>query len=97
VTGNIDAPATVLMEPDIDRSPRLKVLGNVRVRSLILGGSDSEIAGDLVVADTLYGFYHHGHLRVGGKTQAKVVFAADYGIESCARSTANTPSRGTAA
>ena len=64
VTGNIDAPATVLMEPDIDRSPGLKVLGNVRVRSLILGGSDSKIAGDLVVADTLYGFYHLGHLRV---------------------------------
>src|SRR6266851_5627623 len=65
VTGNIDAPATVLMEPDIDRSPGLKVLGNVRVRSLILGGSDSKIAGDL---------------RVGGKTRAKVVFAADYEI-----------------
>ncbi len=80
VTGNIDAPATVLMEPDIDRSPGLKVLGNVRVRSLILGGSDSKIAGDLVVADTLYGFYHLGHLRVGGKTRAKVVFAADYEI-----------------
>ena len=81
VIGDIDAPATIFMEPDIDRSPRLKVLGDVRVRSLILGGSDSEIAGDLVVADTLYGFHNHGHLRVGGKTQAKVVLAADYEIE----------------
>src|ERR1700730_12829953 len=81
VTGNVDAPATVLMEPYIDRSPRLKVLGNVRVRSLILGGSDSKIAGDLVVTDTLFGVYHLGQLRVGGKTRAKLVFAADYEIE----------------
>jgi hypothetical protein len=47
VTGNLVAPKAVLLEPDIDWSPRIKVFGSLEARSLCLGGSIVEIGGDL--------------------------------------------------
>ena len=77
VTGDIVAPDAILQEHDSDWSPRLKVLGNVRVRTLFLYGSNSEIDGDLI-AETVFGFYNHGSLHVRGALRADVLLDSDY-------------------
>jgi hypothetical protein len=81
VTGNLIAPKATLLEPDIDWSPRIKVLGGLHVHSLCLGGSVFEVAGDLTAEGTIFGFYNHGILRVGGKIKADVILSDDYTME----------------
>jgi Leucine rich repeat len=77
VTGDIVAPDAILEEYDSDWSPRLRVLGSVHVRTLLLYGSNSEIDGDLN-AETVFGFYNHGSLRVRGTLRADVLLDSDY-------------------
>jgi len=77
-TGSVNAPNATLAEPDIDWSPLIKVKGNVVAKNLCLGGSASEIDGDLTVSGVLLGYYNHGQMRVRGKTRAHIVIACDY-------------------
>jgi hypothetical protein len=81
VTGDLIAPNLVLMEPDYDWSPRFKVGGTLHVRSLCLGGSAAMIGGDLIAEDTVFGYYNHGRLQVGGRTSAKTILASDYAFD----------------
>ena len=81
VTGNLLAPKATLLEPDIDWSPRIKVLGDLVARNLCLGGSLVEIGGNLTVESTIFAHYNHGGLRVAGKTTADVILASDYTME----------------
>jgi hypothetical protein len=78
VTGSLLAPKATLTEPDIDWSPLLKIMGSVAAKNLCLGGSASEIDGDLTVEGVLLGYYNHGQMRVRGKTRAAVIIASDY-------------------
>ena len=78
VTGDVVAPNAVLEEYDTDWSPTLKVLGSVTVRSAFLYGSASEIDGDPVASDAVFGFYNHGSLRVGGAVRATMLLDSDY-------------------
>jgi len=81
VTGNLVAPKATLLEPDIDWSPRIKVLGDLIASSLCLGGSLVEVGGNLTVESTIFGHYNHGGLRVAGNTNADVILASDYTME----------------
>jgi hypothetical protein len=81
VTGDLIAPNLVLMEPDYDWSPRFKVGGTLHVKSLCLGGSAAVVGGDLIAEDTVFGFYNHGRLQVGGRTTANVILASDYAFD----------------
>ena len=81
VTGDLVAPKATLLEPDIDWSPRIKVLRNMHARNMCLGGSLVEIGGDLIVEGTIFGHYNHGVLRVAGKTRADVILSSDYTME----------------
>jgi hypothetical protein len=78
VTGSLIAPDATLAEPDIDWSPMLKIKDNVVAKNLVLGGSASEIDGDVTVSGVLMGYYNHGQIRIGGKTRAYVVLVDDY-------------------
>jgi hypothetical protein len=78
ITGSLRAPNATIAEPDIDWSPLLKIKGNVVARNLCLGGSASEIDGDVTVTGALVGYYNHGQMRVRGKTRAPLVLASDY-------------------
>jgi hypothetical protein len=78
VTGSLLAPNATLAEPDIDWSPLLKVKGNVVAKNLCLGGSASEIDGDVTATGVLMGYYNHGEMRIRGKTRALLVLASDY-------------------
>jgi hypothetical protein len=78
ITGSLLAPKASIIEPDIDWSPLLKVKGDVVARNLCLGGSVSEIDGDVTVAEALTGYYNQGEMRIGGKTRARVIIASDY-------------------
>jgi hypothetical protein len=78
ITGSLRAPKATIAEPDIDWSPLLKIKGNVIAKNLCLGGSASEIDGDVTVTGALVGYYNHGQMRIGGKTRAPLVLASDY-------------------
>jgi len=78
VTGSLLAPHATLAEPDIDWSPMLKIKGNVVAKNLCLGGSASEIDGDVTVEGVLMGYYNHGQMRIRGKTHAHLVLVDDY-------------------
>ncbi|WP_154071573.1 leucine-rich repeat domain-containing protein [Bradyrhizobium lablabi] len=78
ITGSLLAPNATLAEPDIDWSPLLKVKGNVVAKNLCLGGSASEIDGDVTVTGVLMGYYNHGQMRIRGKTRALLVLVSDY-------------------
>jgi hypothetical protein len=78
ITGSLRAPKATIAEPDIDWSPLLKIKGNVVAKNLCLGGSFSEIDGDLTVTGALTGHYNHGQMRIRGKTRAPLVLASDY-------------------
>src|SRR6185312_595648 len=78
ITGSLRAQNATIAEPDIDWSPLLKVQGNVVAKNLCLGGSFSEIDGDVTVTGALVGHYNHGQMRIRGKTRAPLVLASDY-------------------
>jgi hypothetical protein len=77
-TGSLLAPKATLTEPDDNWSPMLKIKGSVTAKNLCLGGSLSEIDGDLEIEGVLFGCYNHGQLRVRGKTGAEAIVASDY-------------------
>ena len=78
ITGSLLAPNATIAEPDIDWSPLLKVKGNVTAKSLCLGGSASEIDGDVTIENTLFGYYNHGQMRIRGRTRARLILVSDY-------------------
>jgi Leucine-rich repeat (LRR) protein len=78
ITGSLIAPEVTLVEPDIDWSPMLKVKGDVFAKNLCLGGSASEIDGNVTVSGALTGYYNHGQMRIRGRTRADVIIASDY-------------------
>jgi Leucine-rich repeat (LRR) protein len=78
IIGSLIAPEATLVEPDIDWSPMLKVKGDVFAKNLCLGGSASEIDGDVTVTGALTGYYNHGQMRIRGRTVADVILASDY-------------------
>src|SRR6266700_3423924 len=78
VTGSLLAPNATIAEPDTDWSPLLKIKGNVVAKNLCLGGSASEIDGDVTIEGVLMGYYNHGQMRIRGKTRAHLVIVDDY-------------------
>jgi hypothetical protein len=78
ITGSLIAPEATLVEPDIDWSPMLKVNGDLVAKNLCLGGSASEVDGDVTVSGALTGYYNHGQMRIRGRTLADVIIASDY-------------------
>ena len=78
ITGSLLAPKATIAEPDIDWSPLLKIKGNVVAKNLCLGGSASEIDGDVTIEGVLMGYYNHGEMRIRGKTRAELIFIDDY-------------------
>lgn len=78
ITGSLRAPKATIAEPDIDWSPLLKIKGNVVAKNLCLGGSASEIDGDVTLTGALVGYYNHGQMRIRGKTRAPLVLVSDY-------------------
>ncbi|NHZ42705.1 hypothetical protein [Massilia aquatica] len=78
VTGNLDAPAAILVDRDTDWAPSLIVGGKLAVHSLCLGGGATQVVGDLAVQSTIYGKYNHGSLEVGGDTRADTILSNDF-------------------
>jgi hypothetical protein len=53
------------------------VTGNLHAKNLIKGGAEFYIKGNLVIEQTIYGFYNDGRLTVEGNTEATTIFAED--------------------
>ncbi len=69
-------------EPDIDWSPRIKVLGQLCTRATCVSvAASSRSAATSSSKGTIFGHYDHGVLRVAGKTRADVILSSDYTME----------------
>jgi Leucine-rich repeat (LRR) protein len=77
VNGNLTIKG-LLYQPDIDHGETLFVTGNVHAKSVNKGGAEFYIKGNLVVEQTIYGYYNHGSLVVEGDTEAVTIFAEDH-------------------
>lgn len=77
VAGNLTVTG-VLYQPDIDHGETLFVTGNLNAKSINKGGAEFYIKGNLVVEQTIYGYYNHGSLVVEGDTEAVTIFAEDH-------------------
>src|SRR5689334_5962450 len=77
VAGNLTVTG-VLYQPDIDQGETLFVTGNLHAKSVNKGGAEFYIKGNLVVEQTIYGYYNHGSLVVEGDTEAVTIFAEDH-------------------
>jgi hypothetical protein len=73
VTGNLTVSGSVL-NTEGDFGPFLVVLGNLRTRNLVAGGSKIHVAGDAHLDDVLVAFYNHGRLHIAGTLSARLVF-----------------------
>lgn len=77
VAGNLTVTG-VLYQPDIDHGETLFVTGNLNAKSINKGGAEFYIKGNLVVEQTIYGYYNHGSLVVEGDTEAVTIFSEDH-------------------
>ena len=77
VAGNLTVTG-VLYQPDIDHGETLFVTGNLHAKSVNKGGAEFYIKGNLVVEQTIYGYYNHGSLIVEGDTEAVTIFSEDH-------------------
>lgn len=77
VAGNLTVTG-VLYQPDIDHGETLFVTGNLHAKSVNKGGAEFYIKGNLVVEQTIYGYYNHGSLVVEGDTEAVTIFSEDH-------------------
>lgn len=77
VAGNLTITG-VLYQPDIDHGETLFVTGNLHAKSVNKGGAEFYIKGNLIVEQTIYGYYNHGSLIVEGDTEAVTIFSEDH-------------------
>lgn len=77
VDGNLTLTG-VLYQPDMDYGETLFVTGDLRAKSINKGGAEFYIKGNLIVEQTIYGYYNHGSLIVAGNTEATTIFAEDH-------------------
>src|ERR1044072_3438610 len=77
VAGNLTVTG-VLYQPDIDHGETLFVTGDLHAKSVNKGGAEFYIKGNLVVEQTIYGYYNHGSLIVEGDTEAVTIFSEDH-------------------
>ncbi|THU38375.1 leucine-rich repeat domain-containing protein [Niastella caeni] len=77
VDGNLTLTG-ILYQPDMDYGETLFVTGNLHAKSVNKGGAEFYIKGNLVVEQTIYGYYNHGSLVVEGNTEATTIFAEDH-------------------
>jgi hypothetical protein len=62
---------------DTDGATGLTVLGNLRVGTMLVGGQEIYVTGNLVVDEVFWGEYNHGDLRVLGDAAARVFVETD--------------------
>jgi hypothetical protein len=77
IDGNLTLTG-ILYQPDMDFGETLFVTGDLRAKSINKGGAEFYIKGNLIVEQTIYGYYNHGSLTVEGNTKATTIFAEDH-------------------
>jgi Leucine-rich repeat (LRR) protein len=77
IDGNLTLTG-ILYQPDSDFGESLFITGDLRAKSIHKGGAEFYIKGNLIVEQTIYGYYNHGTLIVEGNTEATTIFAEDH-------------------
>lgn len=77
VFGNVDVAGSII-NADGDSGLQMIVLGDLRAKNLVCGGSFIEIKGDAMVSEAVFAHYNHGELRIWGALVTKVLINDDH-------------------
>jgi hypothetical protein len=80
VCGSLNVNRFIYNE-ETDGATGLIVLGNLHVNTMLVGGQEIYVTGNLVVKELFWGDYNHGSLRVLGDAEIAVFAAVDYDVE----------------
>ncbi|RZK87404.1 MAG: hypothetical protein EOO62_39280 [Hymenobacter sp.] len=76
VKGNLTVKSFIYNE-ETDGATGLVVLGNLHARTVLVGGQEIYVTGNLTVEELFWGDYNHGSLRVLGTATATVFAETD--------------------
>lgn len=79
VSGNLTIKGSVINRAS-DWGPPLIVGGDLKAKNVIGGGSEIIVLGSAQVANTVYGHYNHGELRIDGDLKAKAWLNSDHSM-----------------
>jgi len=80
VKGNLTVQHFVYNE-DVDGATGLIVLGDLQANTMLVGGQELYVTGNMLVKELFWGDYNHGSLRVLGNATIKVFAAVDYEVD----------------
>lgn len=80
VEGNLTVK-TFIYNEETDGASGLIVLGDLRASTMLVGGQEVYVTGNLVVEELFWGDYNHGSLRVLGDASLAVFAAVDYDVK----------------
>ncbi|MGI4761213.1 MAG: hypothetical protein ACRYF0_10935 [Janthinobacterium lividum] len=80
VCGNLTVERFIYNE-ETDGATGLTVLGKLQTNTMLVGGQEIYVTGDLVVEELFWGDYNHGSLRVLGNASIAVFAAVDYEVQ----------------
>ena len=72
---------TFIYNDNVDGATGLIVLGDLRVNTMLVGGQEIYVTGNLAVEELFWGDYNHGSLRVLGNASIAVFAAVDYDVQ----------------
>ena len=72
---------TFIYNDNTDGATGLIVLGDLRAHTMLVGGQEIYVTGNLAVEELFWGDYNHGSLRVLGSASMAVFAAVDYDVQ----------------
>lgn len=80
IDGNLEVNGSIINEEG-DYGPVLYVRGNVKCRSMLIGGSPTHITGNVTAEEMIMLHYNHGWMKCPGIFTAPVMIVDDYHFE----------------
>ncbi|MEN8905693.1 MAG: hypothetical protein ABF289_07030, partial [Clostridiales bacterium] len=80
VNGNLEVNGCI-KNYEASYGPFLFLTGNLKAKSIIAGGSDIIIKGNVILDDVMLGYNNHGKIRVNGDVRAKIVISENHNME----------------
>ncbi|MBO9582672.1 MAG: polymer-forming cytoskeletal protein [Flavobacterium sp.] len=84
INGNLTVSGAII-NAEGDYGPYIFINGNVNCQSLLLGGTNVEIKGNVIAKEVVMAYYNHGSFNCTGLIEAPVFIATDHNTTFGAR------------